>query len=293
MTGQHVRFVLVTTVVGLVLAGSQQPKANTQSAPTTPSFEVASVKMTTSDQGPRGVSFSPSGRFAWSRMTLRQLMQSAFGGVDFKEIVGGPRWIDSDRFDIVATSPDALRDIAPDGSPRGLFMRLRALLEDRFRLKTHVEQRSVPVYALLPAALPMTPGPDLRKTAIDCEAAIRDLAAGRSPDRAPGQMPPCALRPGLGQLTGHAITMEQVANALAGSTGRPVIDRTGLTGTFDVQLRWAADPPAATINGVPAPATDGPSLFTAVREQLGLKLEATRAEVPVLVIDEAQLPTPD
>jgi uncharacterized protein (TIGR03435 family) len=264
--------------------------------PDRPEFEVASIKLHRTDEGPRGISFSPSGRFAWSRMTLKQLMGSAYAELPHAQIVGGPGWTDSDRFDIVATSAEALQDMGPDGSPRGLFRRLRTLLEDRFRLKTHVESRDLPIYALQTvSSTPTAVGSHLRKTDIDCEAVLRDAAAGRRPNTPEGQQPPCSMRlGGPGQLMGHAITMDQVGGVLSGRAGRPVVNRTGLAGNFDVDLKWAAEFPSdAPLNGAPAPANDGPSIFTAVREQLGLKLEATRARMPVLVIDAAQLPTPD
>jgi uncharacterized protein (TIGR03435 family) len=269
--------------------------AQTRSATDGPEFEVASVKPNTSmGDGPRGISLSPSGRFAWNWMTVRQLILSAYAELDFKQIAGGPSWIDTARFDIAATSPDALKEINPDGTPRGLFRRLRTLLEDRFALKTHIESREIPVYALQPNAAPIAMGAGLRTTDIDCEAIIRDSAAGRKPQVPYGRTPPCALAVRPGQLNGHAITMAQVITALSGPAGRPIVDRTGLKGSFDVELKWAAELPlGAQLNGAPAPLSDGPSLFTALREQLGLKLDATRASVPVLVIDSAQLPSPD
>jgi uncharacterized protein (TIGR03435 family) len=269
--------------------------AQTTSATDRPQFEVVSVKPNTSTgDGPRGISFSPSGRFAWNWMTVKQLMSSAYAELEFKQIVGGPSWTDTDRFDIVATSPDALKEMNPDGAPRGLFRRLRTLLEDRFQLKTHIENREIALFALEPASTPMRVGRALRRTDIDCELVMREMAAGRRPEVPHGQTPPCALAVRPGQLNGHAISMGQLISAISGPAGRPVVDRTGLAGTFDVELKWAAElPPGAQLNGAPAPPSDGPSLFTALREQLGLKLEATRASVPVLVIDSAQRPSPD
>jgi uncharacterized protein (TIGR03435 family) len=267
----------------VVVVGALTASTVAQTPSLRPGFEVASVKPNRGDDGPRGISFSPSGRFAWNAMTLKQLMQSAYAELEYKQIVGGPSWIDTDRFDIAATSPDALREIGPDGLPRGLFTRLRTLLEDRFALRTHVEARTLGVYALEAASTPFLPGPDLRKTTVDCEAVIRDAAAGRRV--APGQpSPPCSIRMSHGRLTGQSITMEQMANVLSGPAARPVLDRTGLAGVYDVELKWNEDA---------SPAADAPSFFTAVREQLGLKLEATRASLPVLVIDSASMPTPN
>lgn len=294
----NTRLVFAATLVlftvstfGTSAAIGQQPAASAARV----EFDVASVKVSADDERvPRGVSFSPSGRFAWSRMTLKQLVQLAYGNVEFKDVAGGPAWLDTDRFDIAATSPDALRDLAPDGSPRGVFLRLRSLLEDRFQLTAHVEPRERPVFTLEAATRPLVTGRGLRHVAIDCEAIVRDMAAGRRPEVPDGQMPLCAMRVSPGQLTGHAISLQQVANALSAPAGRPIVDRTNLAGTYDIVLKWAPEfPPGTLINGAPPPPNDGPSLFTAIREQLGLKLEAARVDVPVLVIDQASRPTPD
>jgi len=254
-------------------------------------FDVASIKPTRSDEGPRGISFSPSGRFAWSKMTLKQLIRSAYADLDFKQVAGGPDWMDTARYDIAATSSDALRDITPDGSPRGLFARLRTLLEDRFGLKTHIERRQIAVYALQPATDRVVDA-KLHETDTDCGAAVRQMAIGRSPDPGSGQLPLCALQVTPGRLRGRSITVMQVAGALSTFIDRPVIDRTGLAGNYDVDLAWTPDSQGAA-NGFASTATDAPSIFTAVREQLGLTLEPTRAEVPVLVVDDAHPPTPD
>jgi uncharacterized protein (TIGR03435 family) len=268
--------------------------ASVQAAPRV-EFDVASVKLHTGDTGgPRGISFSPSGRFAWNQMTLKELLPSAYAELSFKQMAGGPAWIGTQRFDIAATSADALNEVSPDGTPRGLFTRLRTLLEDRFQLKTHIEQREGPVYALQAATTPIVMGPSLRATDINCEVVIRELAEKRPAPTPEGQMRPCALRVSPGQIVGHAMTMAQLVDALAGPAGRPVVDRSGLTRSYDLTLKWAPEFPAGTlINGAPPPPSDGPSLFTAIREQLGLKLEATRAPVPVLVIDSVRMPTPD
>lgn len=269
-----------------------------------PEFDVASVKPSNeANDGPRGISFSPSGRFAWNRMTLKQLMSVAYGDTGIKDVAGGPTWIETARFDIAATSTEALRDLAPDGSPRGLFLRLRTLLEDRFQLKSRVEARELPVFVLAPAATPIAMGSGLRRVSDDCEAVTRAIAgrgsaaAPAAPPSTPGQPPPvprCSMRASLSQVIGRAVTMAQLADALTAPTQRPVVDRTDLAGVFDVDLRWAPDlPPGALINGQPAPPSSGPSIFTAVREQLGLQLRATRADVPVLVIENVQMPSPD
>ncbi len=283
----------IWTACGLTVALTAVVSAQTPNSRV--EFEVASVKAHAGNDGPRGISFSPSGRFAWNRMTLKQLMPSAYSELQFKEIAGGPNWIETEIFDIAATSPEALSEIGPDGAPVGLFRRLRTLLEDRFALKVHVESRTRPVYALETGATPMVFGPGFTRVDIDCAATARETAAGRREALPSGQQPPCSLSPGPGRVRGRAISLAQLVGVLEAPAGRPIIDRSGLTGRFDLELRWAFEfPPGAIINGQPAPAgTDGPSIFTAVREQLGLKLEAMRADVPVLVIDSASRPMPD
>lgn len=289
-----VRVLLVLASAAPAVAPSSAQNSPVGRAVPRPEFDVASVKRNTSDSGPRGISFSPSGRFAWNRMTLKQLMESAYSDTSTREIAGGPSWIDSERFDIVATSTDALKDIGPDGTPRGLFVRLRALLEDRFGVKTHAEMRTLPVFSLEPAAAPFTMKAGLRKSDIDCEAIIREAAAGQRPTLPEGQLPPCSMRASPGSLTTHAMSMGRIVDALSTPAGRTVIDATGLNGYYDVTLKWAPELPAgALLNGAPAPPSDGPSLFTAIRDQLGLKLEPTRAPISVLVVDAATMPGPD
>jgi uncharacterized protein (TIGR03435 family) len=287
LPGSHLRATGVSFVAQSASAQATQP--------TWVEFDVASVKPSAPDgNGPGGISFSPSGRFAWNRMTVKQLLPSAYAELGFKQIAGGPRWLETSRFDIAATSSDALADMGPDGAPRGLFRRLRTLLEDRFGLKAHVEMREVPVYALQPAATPFVAGAGLKKTDVDCEAVIREMATQAPAPRPYGQLPPCSIGSTPGRLRGSSSSIARVADVLSNIVDRPVVDRTGFAGAYDVDLNYAPEfPPGTLVNGAPPPPTDGPSIYTAVREQLGLKLEAVRTAVPVLVIDDAHLPTPD
>jgi uncharacterized protein (TIGR03435 family) len=190
--------------------------------------------------------------------------------------------MDSDRFDIVAKVADA--DLDAKGMMPGpqFMLRLQALLEERFRMATHWEMRELPVYALVVATEGKL-GPKLKSHAGDC-----DRARGGGPP--PGGSPAlnCGTRtnrtPTLGTVNGVGITMEALARNLSGATGRHVVDKTGLTGSFDLELVFTPDQ---------SPDTTGPSLFTAMEEQLGLKLDAQRAPVEVLVIDRLERPTPD
>ena len=259
-----------------------------------PEFDAASVKPNKAGEGVPGIRFSPSGHFMWTNMTLRQLINSAYSDRQFVDVVGGPKWVYSDRFDIAATAPSALSSISPDGSPDRLFAMLRQLVESRFRLRVHDAVEERPIYELQ-SVNPGAFGPRLVKSAVDCAAVSDQLATGARPARQPGQSPPCSIGPRPGHLIGHAVSLVRLADALSQFAGRPVIDRSGIDGVFDVDLQWTpdvrvADPsdPAAT-----APPTDGPSIFTALQEQLGLKLQPTRGRVRVLVIDGAELPMPN
>jgi uncharacterized protein (TIGR03435 family) len=160
---------------------------------------------------------------------------------------------------------------------------LQSLLVERFALRVRREAREQAVYALVPARADRRPGPDLHQL-IDACAPIVD-------SRTQEQVP-CAVRTGPGRLTGHGVAMAAVATYLTPVVGRVVIDRTSLTGRFDVALRFGvpannglAEAKVATLIG------DAPSIFTAVQEQLGLRLEATRAPVDVVVVERIERPT--
>lgn len=259
-----------------------------------PEFDAASVKTNKAGEGVPGIRFSPGGHFTWTNMTLRQLINSAYGDRKFVDVTGGPKWVYADRFDIAATAPSALSSIGPDGSPDRLFAMLRQLVESRFRLRVHDAVEERPIYALQ-VAKPGALGRGLVKSDVDCGAISEQLARGSLPPRQPGQAPPCSVSPRPGRLAARAVTLARLADALSAFAGRPVIDRSGIEGVFDVDLQWTpdvrvADPsdPAAA-----APPADGPSIFTALQEQLGLKLVATRGPVRILVIDGAELPTPN
>jgi bla regulator protein blaR1 len=299
----------VVVVAALVIAVLSPPWLRAQSlAPDigSPAFEVASVKPNKSVDGRRGGSFAP-GRFNQTSVTLRQLIQMAYGrqAFDVREISGGPSWIDSDRFDIVAKADGDLRALyLPDGkgSPGLAYLMLRTLLAERFRLVVHAETRELPVYALVMARRDGRTGPQLRRSDVDCAAITAASAAsvaktGRLPaSPGPGKGPPCSIGPRPGHLTGNAASLSQLAAVLSSSVNRVVLDRTGLTGAFDLNLDWTPDqppPPTDAARAIDRPADPGLSIFTALQEQLGLKLESTKGPVDVIVIDRAEQPTPD
>jgi uncharacterized protein (TIGR03435 family) len=273
------RVALAFALAGL---GNLTADASAQSTPQTmPAFEVATIKPQTDPRPPRGAS-SPD-RFNNPDATLRGLIEYAYELTD-AQIVGGPDWTGSRRFAI---------DAKAVGTPSRAEMRLlvRTLLAQRFNLKAHTETRELPVY-ILERIRPDGPlGPALRATpASECAAPV--VSSG--PPREPGSPPPCGvLSASPVRITARGVAMSQFSRNIrdmGSMTGvdRIVIDRTGLDGYYSFEFGYRPTETAQLAGGA-----DNPTLFDAVREQLGLKLTPTRAPVSVLVIDSATLPTPD
>jgi uncharacterized protein (TIGR03435 family) len=267
-----------------------------------PRFEVASVKVNTLNNGLVSCC-GPRGRFTAMGMSLGGLIRSAYQVQEF-QIVNGPDWIDSTKFDIVATEPENVARPAPGTpGPGPQQLMLRALLEERFGLAVHKETRELPVYALVLARSDGRLGPDLRRSTTDCTgSAARGRAAGPSANAGPWQSNPCGTSVGPGLIIAGARTMTQIATAFSmltntgSSLNRLVVDRTGLEGTFDLMLRFTPENipnfgPGGPPPGLPAIDPNGPSIFTAVQEQLGLKLDSQRGPVEVLVIDRVSQPS--
>jgi len=160
-----------------------------------------------------------------------------------------------------------------------------------------METRTLPVYALVVARPDGPLGPGLTRSAIDCAALRAARERGENPvlPAPAGNKPVCGMNTNYGRMLAGGYEMRDVARNMAGPAGRLVIDRTGLTGPYDLELTWTPDQAPVVPPGSAAPAFDpnGPSLFTALPEQLGLKLDATTAPVEVLVIDGAERPAED
>ena len=280
-------------VLTLLLLGSlaTTPPRAQEPASDLPAFEVASIKPRTGERAFGGPS-APD-RFVNADTTLRGLIRFAYDVQDF-QIDGGPDWVDEARFDVSATAA---------GQPTRDEMRqmVRRLLAERFGLRTHVETREMPIYALVMARADRALGAQMRPATFDC-GALLDKGAGALPPRGPGEPAPrCAWRIGLNAAVSRMFldgaSVPRFAALIQPMLRRIIIDRTGLTGTFDIELEFATDqielplplPPDAPA-GTPR---DGLSLFTAVEEQLGLKLESERGPVDVIVIDAARMPDPD
>jgi uncharacterized protein (TIGR03435 family) len=285
VTGRLVTIAIVAAFHTAV-AGQQPP----------PNFEVATVKPVKSADAMNRISIQPGGRLTFSNITLKQLITTSYQrvGFDSREVIGGPDWVDSDRWEVMAQAKGEL--VGPDGFPGPAFAMLRSLLAERFRLEVHDEKRERSVYLMEFARADRRLGTRLRPSTTDCAAIMRDEAQGKPPEVQPGQMRPCSVGIPPGQLRASAVTLTALANVLSSFLGRPVVDRTGLDGVFDIDIEFSPESRAAFLPpepGAPPPSGDGPSLFTAIQEQLGLKLTSGRAAVDVLVIDRAERPTPD
>jgi uncharacterized protein (TIGR03435 family) len=230
----------------------------------------------------------PGGRYLATNAPLRTLIREAYA-LHGSQLSGGPGWLDSDRFDIVAKS---------ERNPTPLQMRvmLRALLVERFRLSVHTDTRELPLYALVLARTDGQLGPHLRPTGTGCSQAPEWLGTGPPPLRGPDA--PCrSAGPGSGAaMRFRGITLDAFAMFLATPVRRPVIDRTGLSGGFDIELDMTAElGPPPPPPGLPdtVDRSSAPSIFTTLQEQLGLRLDARREPVDVLVIDRVERLVPN
>jgi uncharacterized protein (TIGR03435 family) len=233
------------------------------------SFEVASVKPNKSGSGSVGMKNPPDG-FIATNVSLSTLVMSAYQLADFR-ILQGPPWMDSDSFDVTAKAAGQITSAQRQ-------QMIRSLLADRFKFAAHAEMRELPVYSLVLAQADGRLGPGLRRTNIDCATVGASQPSGGAP-----RVAPCSAIGGPGRLHATAVRINQLIGNISSDLQRLVIDKTGLVGSFDIDLDWARNEADTT----------KPSIFTAVQEQLGLKLESSRAPTEVLVIDHVERPTPD
>jgi uncharacterized protein (TIGR03435 family) len=277
-------FLVAISLCGLVVlpVHAQTTQPGDQKGPV---FDVASVKPNTSGDGASTIGFEQGGRFLAVNMPVLSLIQTAYAtsAVPRPQVVGGPAWIDSDRFDV-----GAVTDRNPPQDQRQMM--LRALLADRFKLVIHRETRELPIYNLVKSSPDGKLGDKLRVSDIDCDA-LRKSGSIPTPD--PGQLRPCMMAFGRGSLHVKGMTTSQFATGgLARIVNRPVFDRTGLGATlYDWALEWA--PEQVSTGTTPSDLSLPSSIFSALQEQLGLKLESAKGSMDVLVIDHVEKPTPD
>jgi len=255
--------------------------------PVSPAFEVASVKPNRSGSTEKGFRMPP-GRFTATNVTLGDMIRFAYGTpppLPSNQLSGGEKWIRSDPFDLNAKA---------EGNPSQVqfSLMLRTLLADRFRLSVHIENKELPVYALMMGKSDVSVGSQLRRSEVDCSAVAppSELLLGANQPA-----PLCQIMLAPGTRTGRAVTMAELARSLDSAVGRPVRDHTNLAGRFDFELTWTPDrPPQSTPETrLPPIDPDRPSIYTAIKEQLGLRLESDREPLDVIVIDHAEKPTED
>jgi uncharacterized protein (TIGR03435 family) len=222
-----------------------------------PGFEVASIRPAAPDARGSGIQITPGGRFSATNSSLRALLKYAYQVRDF-QIAQPPAWFDSQRYDVVAKAESEV----PEDSIR---IMLQNLLADRFQLKLHRESKEMQAYMLA-----------ISKAGVKIQP-VKTGETGR------------VSRKGMGVIAGSQASMAQLAEALSDVAlngryilDRPVLDRTGLSGVYDFTLTWTPESSGSTSD------LSGPSLFTAVQEQLGLKLETQKAQVEILVIDHVE-----
>jgi len=238
------------------------------------SFEAASVKP--SPPGQRGYSNpQPAHGFLTAKnVTLKQLILDAYQIQEF-QLVGGPNWLDSARYDVTAKA-------ATETSKQEVYKMLQEVLADRFHLTIRRESRTLPMYDLVLGKN----GPKIHASEAGTCPEVKDQTREH----------PCggfSIR-NRREVFGERVTMQQLADTMSLFVNRTVLDKTGLKGVFDVKLSWTPDEgqrPGQESPDAPTPDSNGPSIFTALQEQAGLKLESKKGPVEVLIIDRAEKAT--
>jgi uncharacterized protein (TIGR03435 family) len=286
--------------VAPVAVGALNPPAQTRELPppqSLPAFDAVSIRPNvTPGRGGRGAGQFQPERYVAQNVTLKAILKRVYArpgstpatAIDLldQQLIGGPEWLDVDKFDITATA-------GVQTDPARMRLMLQRMLAERFKLVAHWETRELPVYLLVKARPDGALGPGLARTSDEeCEAARRTGPPVMPEPGKPAPPPPCgAIQFAPGVLIARGAPMEWLANVLVtvpviSGVDRPVLNRTGIEGNYGFTVKFA---PAQAAN----PDPDRPQLFTALEEQLGLKLEPTRAPVDVLVVDSAQKPDPN
>jgi uncharacterized protein (TIGR03435 family) len=259
---------LLIACAGLLIAASTIGAQATVASPTanadpkTPAYDVVSIKPDKTDSGRVSISVD-DGNFNASNVSLKMMILGAWGLKD-AQVINLPKWGDSMRFDIKAKITEPDKKVLAALTPEQFRSMQQPILLDRFQLKFHHDKKVLPIYDLVV----IKGGPKFKETAADSS---RDSGIGIHNRN----------------LDATAVTLSDLADRLSDQVSRIVVDKTGLAGKYDFQLNWSPDdvgPPAADSS---AP----PDIFTALEEQLGLKLQPGKAEVESFVIDQANPPT--
>ena len=292
------RRLLVSLTLGLL------PVVLLAQAESRPAFDVVSVKPNRTNEGIPLVVFQPGGRMIAGNVTIRQVILVAYG-IDTLQLVDAPDWTTSERFAIEARTGDA----TPTSTIR---LMLRSMLAERFKLVAHTERRDLPIVALTMARPDKRPGPKLVRSGPECRR-IQPPAGIPIPPPPPPPPPGAANAPAIriiletdepprrracgamvtpGWMSAGNITMREFTRPLSQVLRRPVINETGLEGEFDLDVIFSPEGLGGALVGPPpASVSDAPSLETALRDDLGLRLESRRGPVEVLVVDRIERPT--
>jgi uncharacterized protein (TIGR03435 family) len=282
----------VVAMVPIVAAAQQFAPALGPPVDPNTRFEVVSIKPIDDANTPMRTMTTPAG--FESSLPVGGILRQALQKPDY-QMVGAPGWINTERYSIRAKPP-------ADAPRNAMSVMLLNLLKDRFQLVSHLETREQTIFHLVLARSDGRLGPNLTLTSAACQATVANreeaIKRGAPPLFEPND--PCGSgrsSPGLFAFTGSRL--DRLVPALADLMGRPVIDKTGLTGLYDLTLKFAYEGRMPGIMGplgaplAPAVDPDVPSLSAAVQEQLGLKLEGTRGPVEIAVIDKFEKPTLD
>jgi len=243
-----------------------------------PVFEAAVLRPNRGGDEGTSVGQRPGGQYIMTNGTIALLLQNAFRPEN-GEIVGAPDWVRADRYDLRATANATT-------TSDDLRLMLRSLLTERLKLAAHLEPRDQPVYFLTKGRQDGRLGASLERTTRDCAAYAAASKSGvPRPLLSPpaNGAPPCGMEINDGDMRAGGVTMDLLARNLGRQAGRVVFDRTGIDGYFDLTLKFSREPDPAR--------PDAPSIFTALQEQLGLRLESGRAPLQTLVIDHIERPS--
>jgi uncharacterized protein (TIGR03435 family) len=275
-------------VVAILSASLSTSEGWAQDPTKRPQVEVAAIRPSEPGGGDSGnVNIQP-GRFMAHNLPVRRLMYIAYK-VKADQIIGGPAWLNSDAYDITATGENMGGDNFP--------LMLQTLLEERFRLKVHRETKEGPVYDLTVAKGGMKMQPTKPGSCVPLDLSKPPTPGQRRCGMWKGIRAGLRVGTGISMTDTEGVGFQSLTGQLSLVLDKPVIDQTGLTGLFDVDLRWAPEDGAGKAAlpgsaGQPVPVADeGPSIFTAVREQLGLELKSSKGPVTVLVIESVERPS--
>jgi uncharacterized protein (TIGR03435 family) len=259
----------IAVVLPIAAGAFRIPPVRAQQPASTLEFDAVSVKA--SDPNSTNgtvINVTPGGTLQVVNATLKDLIETAYDVRAF-QIEGGPKWADASKYNVDATPGTRRRDVV--GPPPGwtnVRFKVQALLKERFQLQLHREAKTGSIYSLV-----------IAKGGIKSSG----LSATQNPRK--------GINAGQGVMLGEAASMTDFSSKLSRLLGRPVVNNTGLEAKYNFKLEWTPDAVRVTPDGQPVESPAGPSLFSALQEQLGLRLEATKGPVDILVIDHVEKPS--